>query len=130
MIRSPKSPKAMFLTTGLFVLAGIPAHAQQTGGPAGNEPDDPRLAILQAEDHVEPPSAILDAVMATTAEALRIGSIDATGTRFLRMVGDGFPTLERFAKRHYDLGQFQIDPAANRDRRLTTGRMPASRSTR
>ena len=83
-------------------------------------PEDPRLALLKTEAYLEPSPEVLDAVMATQNQPLRLQSPDPTGQMFMRMISDGFPTLATFAKRHYDLGQFQIDPRANRTRRFTT----------
>jgi dipeptidyl aminopeptidase/acylaminoacyl peptidase len=113
------------LARAAFVLALVPSGAlaaQEAGRAAGGavQPEDPRLAVLRAEDYLTPPQPVLDAVLATTAEELELENLDPSGRWFMRTVGDGFPSLELFAKRHYDLGQFQIDPAANRDRRLTT----------
>ena len=82
--------------------------------------EDPRLALLKTEAYLEPSPEVLDAVMATQNQPLRLQSPDPTGQMFMRMISDGFPTLATFAKRHYDLGQFQIDPRANRTRRFTT----------
>jgi dipeptidyl aminopeptidase/acylaminoacyl peptidase len=105
----------------LVLAPGAALEAQNAPGRGGAEqPQDARLAVLQTEDYLTPPQEVLDAVLATTMEDLRLDDLDPTGRFFLRTVGDGFPTLASFARRHYDLGQFQIDPAANRERRLTT----------
>ena len=114
------------LTLALTLWPSAPLDAQQRGAGAAaaqaqaDEPVDPRIQVLKAEDYLEPPQEILDAVLATTIEDLRISNMDPTGRHFMRTVGDGFPSLARFAKKHYDLGQFMVDPVANRDRRLTT----------
>jgi dipeptidyl aminopeptidase/acylaminoacyl peptidase len=122
--RSPSSALVPLFAVALCAAIAGGADAQQarSGAPDSGAADqaDPRLAVLQAEEYLTPPQPVLDAVLATTVEDLQLENLDPSGRYFLRAVGDGFPTLARFAKRHYDLGQFQIDPAANRDRRLTT----------
>ncbi|MGH7501944.1 MAG: S9 family peptidase [Longimicrobiales bacterium] len=125
---SNHAPRIRATFTAIAALAAVlapasPLHARQAQAderrPAVSS-DDPRLALLRTEDYLTPPQEVLDAVLATTVEDVRLDNLDPSGRFFLRTVGDGFPTLARFAKRHFDLGQFQIDPLANRDRRLTT----------
>jgi dipeptidyl aminopeptidase/acylaminoacyl peptidase len=83
-------------------------------------PVDPLMDLLATEAYITPPPAIHDAVLATAEQDLRFGNLDPSGRYFLRTLSGGFPSLERFAQPHLNLGQFQLDPAANRDRRLTT----------
>ena len=110
---------ALVLTSGPAALAGQnPAAGQEPAAPEA--PEDPRLTILKTEAYILPPAEVLEAVNAAAVRPLRLDNLDPSGRRFLRTVSDGFPTLARFARPHYDLGQFQIDPAANRNRRLTT----------
>lgn len=123
MDRNPLMARAALFALGAALTLPGTLLAQQArgGGPAqSEEPEDPRLAVLQAEDYLAPPQEVLDAVLATTIEDLRLSNLDPSGTFFMRTVGDGFPSLARFARKHYDLGQFMIDPVANRDRRMTT----------
>lgn len=103
----------------LLFIPAVALNAQQEEA-ENQAPEDPRLTLLGTEAYLTPPPAVLAAVMATQDQPLRLASPDPTGRLFLRALSDGFPTLAMFAKRHYDLGQFQIDPAANRNRRLTT----------
>ena len=114
----------LLVVIALLLLPAAALDAQQAGRGAGQaeplEPEDPRVVILNTESYLTPPPEVLEAVLATTIEDLRLGNLDPSGRLFVRTVGDGFPTLASFAKRRHNLGQFQIDPAANRNRRLTT----------
>lgn len=94
----------------LLVLA-LPANAQQNGAV------DPALTT---EAYLQPARAVADAVLAPRHENVRLSNLDPTGRWFLNTVSDGPPSLAVFARRHYNLGAFQVDPAANRSRRLTT----------
>ncbi|HJO30709.1 MAG TPA: prolyl oligopeptidase family serine peptidase [Acidobacteriota bacterium] len=102
-----------------LLVPAVALNAQQEDA-ENHAPEDPRLVLLNTEAYLMPPSEVLDAVMATQDQPLRMQNPDPTGQMFMRAVSDGFPALAMFAKRHYDLGQFQIDPAANRNRRFTT----------
>ncbi len=114
-------PTARSVSVLALALLFVPAAlAAQQGQEAPAEPEDPRLALLATEAYVTPPPEILDAVMATQNQPLRLASPDPSAGMFLRAVSDGFPTLASFAKPSYDLGQFMIDPAANRNRRMST----------
>ena len=108
-----------FVALAFLFIPVVALNAQQEDAES-QAPEDPRLALLKTEAYLTPPPEVLDAVMATQDQPLRLQSPDPTGQMFMRTVSDGFPTLAMFAKRHYDLGQFQIDPGANRTRRFTT----------
>jgi dipeptidyl aminopeptidase/acylaminoacyl peptidase len=110
----------LLLTPATTLLGQQSRPASQSSNQTATAAPDPRLTTLATEDYLTPPDPVLTAVMATTTPDLRLSNADPTGRYFLRTTDDGFPTLARFAKRHYDLGQFQVDPAANRERRLTT----------
>ncbi len=103
-----------------LLLVPVVALSAQQEQAEEQAPPDPRLVVLETESYIAPPAEVLNAVMATQDQPLRLASQDPTGQMFLRAVSDGFPTLASFAKESYDLGQFMIDPAANRQRRLTT----------
>ena len=121
----PVSRTALLVALVLFLVPPGALRGQQAGGGERSQAamaadDDPRMDILRTEAYLTPPPVILDAVMATAEQDLRLGSLDPSGRFFLRTLSDGFPPLERFARPHLNLGQFQVDPAANRSRRLTT----------
>jgi dipeptidyl aminopeptidase/acylaminoacyl peptidase len=77
-------------------------------------------APIVTEDYLEPPPHISAAVLAQTGNEVSLNNGDPTNTWFLQTVSDGLPTLASFAKPHLNLGAWQIDPAAYRNRRLTT----------
>ena len=117
----PVAVRGAVLTVFSLLLAPVATltlQGQQSAS-AGSAAQ-PLNQALTTEAYITPPKPVLDAVLATAVDDLRLGNSDPDARHFLRTVGDGFPTLARFARRHYDLGQFQIDPAANRTRRLTT----------
>jgi dipeptidyl aminopeptidase/acylaminoacyl peptidase len=99
------------LPLSLFALA-IPLTAQ-------DEPSEAELR-LAAESYTTPESVIAEAVLAPRWENVSLSGMNATGDWFLHTVSDGPPTLAIFAKPHLNLGALQIDPAADRHRRLTT----------
>jgi dipeptidyl aminopeptidase/acylaminoacyl peptidase len=109
---------AVLVVFGLLLSPAATFTFQDQKGAAGAPRDLPRA--LTTEAYLTPPKPVLDAVLATTVEDVRLANPNPDLQLFLRTVGDGFPTLDRFARRHYNLGQMQIDPAANRSRRLTT----------
>lgn len=111
--------RSIFIVALALLLLPVGLTAQQEEAES-QEPEDPRLTLLGTESYLAPPPEVLAAVMATQDQPLRLASQSPTGELFLRAVSDGFPTLARFAKESYDLGQFMIDPAANRNRRMTT----------
>jgi dipeptidyl aminopeptidase/acylaminoacyl peptidase len=84
-------------------------------------------AAIVTEDYLEPPAHISAAVLAQTGNEVSLNNGDPTGTWFLQTVSDGLPTLASFAKPHLNLGAWQIDPAAYRDRRLSTRNSAAYR---
>jgi len=102
---------------GLALLVGsAPISAQ-------NADRDELSAVPQAivtEDYIEPPAHIAAAVLAQTESRVSLNNGDPSNTWFLQTVSDGLPTLASFAKPHLNLGAWQIDPAAQRNRRLTT----------
>jgi len=121
MHRFPRSSRsALALATLALLLIPMVALGAQQEQAETQEPEDPRVALLNTEAYLTPPPEILDAVMSTQIQDLRLSSPDPDAQHFLRAVSDGFPSLASFAREHYDLGQFQIDPAANRNRRMTT----------
>ncbi len=99
-----------------FSFAAAPAVAQN----ADREELAAVPAAIVTEDYLEPPAHIAAAVLAQTGNRVSLGNGDPTNTWFLQTVSDGLPRLESFAKPHLNLGAWRIDPAAYRNRRLTT----------
>ena len=106
--------RSIFIVALALLLLPVGLTAQQEEAES-QEPEDPRLTLLGTESYLAPPPEVLAAVMATQDQPLRLASQSPTGELFLRAVSDGFPTLARFAKESYDLGQFMIDPADGAD---------------
>jgi dipeptidyl aminopeptidase/acylaminoacyl peptidase len=92
----------------LFLLsaAAVPAFAS----------DDP----LVVERYLHPPKEVMDAVLAPWHLNVSLGNLSPDRTRFLIVERDGMPSLAALARPSYNLGGLQIDPAANRHRRLST----------
>jgi dipeptidyl aminopeptidase/acylaminoacyl peptidase len=106
---------AALIAAGLLVGPSLrPAAAQSA--PVGSQP----RAVLDTEGYVEPDAVIRDAVLAPRWRNVTVSNLDPTGRYFVHAVSDGPPPLERFARPHLNLGALQIDPQANRSRRLTT----------
>jgi len=104
-------------------LAGLALLVGSAPVTAQNADRDELAAVPQAiitEDYIEPPAHIAAAVLAQTESRVSLNNGDPTNTWFLQTVSDGMPTLAAFAKPHLNLGAWQIDPAAQRNRRLTT----------
>lgn len=102
---------------GVTMLAGVsPVDAQNA---ARDELASVPTPIVN-EDYIEPPAHIAAAVLAQTGDEVSLNNGDPSNTWFLQTVSDGLPSLESFAKPHLNLGAWQIDPAAYRNRRLTT----------
>ena len=95
----------------LVVLAATPLAAQNA--------DPTEVGIIGTEAYLTPPEHILEAAMAPRWERVNLGNLNPSGEWFLRTLADGFPTVAQYAKKSYDLGQFQVDPLANRHRRLS-----------
>ena len=111
--------RAIGIVALAILFVPVVALSQQEQAETEDAPD-PRVVILGTEAYLTPPPLVLDAVMATQDQPLRLTGQSPTENLFLHAVSAGFPTLASFAKPSYDLGQFMIDPAANRQRRMTT----------
>jgi dipeptidyl aminopeptidase/acylaminoacyl peptidase len=102
---------------GLGLLFGTSALAAQNADREELATVDPAIV---AEDYIEPPAHIAAAVLAPRWEDVSLGNGDVTNTWFLQTVSDGPPSLASYAKPHLNLGAWRIDPAAKRNRNLTT----------
>ncbi len=105
----------------LLAIAGGPfassLDAQNSNGAAMATPD---MQALQTEDYLAPSDEIVAAVLAPRWEDVSLSNGDPTNTWFLNAVSDGLPSLASFAKPHYNLGAWKVDPRAKRNRNLTT----------
>ena len=105
-------PIAVLALLAVFLLPAGQATAQQAGAADEN-------SVFAVEDYITPPADILAAAFAPRWENLNLGSPNPSGEWFLNTLREGFPALAQYAKTSYDLGQFQVDPAANRHRSLS-----------
>ncbi len=75
---------------------------------------------LTTESYIQPPKAVMEAVLAPWSENVSPGPISPDGTRFLIVERIGMPSLADMARPHVNLGGFQVDTVAERDRNLST----------
>lgn len=87
--------------------------------PAQGQVPPPNTA-LTSETFVRPAATIAEAALAPRHLNATLGNPSPDGQYFIDGIGHGAPTMASFAKPFYRLGGQQIDPAANRSRRLTT----------
>ncbi len=86
---------------------------------AQDAPSEVERRILE-ESYTVPTAAIAEAALAPRWENVSASNLDPTGSFFVHTVSDGPASLPVFARPHLNLGALQIDPAADRYRRLTT----------
>jgi dipeptidyl aminopeptidase/acylaminoacyl peptidase len=78
------------------------------------------VEALTKEGYLMPPAEIAEAVLAPRHLNVSLGNPSPDRKYFLRSQSEGMPTLESFARPHYNLGGVFIDYRANRARNLTT----------
>ncbi len=96
---------------------GITAFAQTVPNRAtpAKDPKSP----LEAEGYIQPPASVAKLVAAPRMNNFTWGT-PSTTRKFLLHALSEEPTLATLGKRHYNLGGWQIDPAGNRSRAMTT----------
>lgn len=112
--------------TGLLALpfaAPAPLAAQNQTGASANAAGSSAVAkgdLLADEGYVAPPEAIAKLVTAPREKNVSFTN-PSPGARqfFMRPLSDGLPQLKYVGKAHHNLGGFQIDYLANRERALT-----------
>jgi dipeptidyl aminopeptidase/acylaminoacyl peptidase len=104
------------------LLAVIPVEAQtNSNGDLWSSAVVDYDHIIEAEGYLRPPAIIEQAVLAPRHLQVSLSNLNAPmGTTFLNSLGDVMPSLEHFARPHYDLAGWQIDYIANRSRNLTS----------
>ena len=104
-------PRHTGLLAAAVALSALAAAAQS--GPQRNgttkDPNDP----INAEGYIKPPEAVAKLVAAPRMSNFTWGNPSPTRKWLLHPLTEE-PTLEFLGKRHYNLGGWQIDPAANR----------------
>jgi dipeptidyl aminopeptidase/acylaminoacyl peptidase len=113
-MRAPSLHALRFIGTFTLALTTASPLAAQAK-PAQNS--DP----ISAEGYISPPEALAKLVTAPREANVTYAS-PSPGSRkfFMRTVSDGLPSLNLLGKAHHNLGGFQVDQAANRERGLTT----------
>ncbi len=106
----------------LAVAAGAPALRAQDADtvPDQDDPPSPAELLLASEDWVEPPPEISEAVLAPRHTNVTLSRLSPDGRWFLREVGDGPITMERFARPFDELGGQFLEPQSNRSRSMST----------
>ena len=98
---------------------GLTAQAQNNGiRPATTKVKDP-TSPLEAEGYIRPPEAVAKLIAAPRMNNFTWGT-PSTTRKFLLHALTEEPTLETLGKKHYNLGGWQVDPAGNRARAMTT----------
>jgi dipeptidyl aminopeptidase/acylaminoacyl peptidase len=110
--------------TGLLALPVTvpqPLAAQNQSGAAGTSAGgSTKGELLADEGYVTPPEAITKLVTAPRDKNASF-TMPSPGARqyFMRPLSDGLPQLKYVGKAHHNLGGFQVDHFANRERALT-----------
>ena len=115
----------LLAVTGLLALPfALPqplAAQNQSGAPANAAaPAAAKGDLIADEGYVTPPEAIAKLVTAPREKNVSF-SAPSPGARqyFMRTLSDGLPQLKYVGKAHHNLGGWQIDYLANRERSLT-----------
>lgn len=80
---------------------------------AGSDP-------LTTEAYLQPPKPVMDAVLAPWTENVTPGPISPDGSRYLIVERIAMASLSDMGRPHVNLGGFQVDTVAERERNLTT----------
>ena len=119
-----RTPPARFLF--VFVVPAAVAwpagalRAQDAADQAGRpDPPSPAEVLLASEEWVEPPAEIADAVLAPRHRNVSLNRVSPGGRWFLREVGDGPITMDRFARHFDELGGQFLEPRTSRHRNLS-----------
>ncbi len=101
-----------FATTAALVSVLASPIAAQTTGTAQD-------SVIRSERYVAPPGPIASAVLAPRHRNITLAEPSPDRKWFLREVGDGPVTMDRFSKPFHELGGLFVDFRANRSRTLT-----------
>lgn len=108
MMRSP-------LALALLAAVAFALPAQDA-----NSSIEAAKAVLAAESYVQPPEAIRKLVTAPRYLNVSLNQASPDRRFFLKQQSEGMPSVTDFGKPHLYFGGLQVDPAANRNRALTT----------
>ncbi len=77
--------------------------------------------MISRQGYQEPPEDIKNLVLAPRHENVTLNNLSPDRSVFLNSIGDGLTPMSRMGKPYKNIGGIEIDTAANRHRRLTTG---------
>ncbi len=77
--------------------------------------------LISEQGYQEPPDEIRELVLAPRYENVTLNNLSPGRSVFLNALGDGLTPIERLGKPYRNLGGLEVDTAANRHRRYTTG---------
>ncbi|MGQ0539984.1 MAG: TolB family protein, partial [Gemmatimonadaceae bacterium] len=89
------------------------AGAQAASRPLGVD------ETIRAEFFVQPPNALVDAVLAPRYRNVSVSNLSPDRTWFINEIGDGPVTMDVFSKPFHELGGLFVDFRAHRSRSLT-----------
>ena len=78
-------------------------------------------SILSEQGYQEPPQEIKELVLAPRHENVTLNNLSPDRALFLNALGDGLTPMSRLGKTYQNLGGLELDTAASRHRRFTTG---------
>ncbi|MBL0937912.1 MAG: S9 family peptidase [Gemmatimonadaceae bacterium] len=113
-------PALLATLTLPHTVAAQASNSGSAGASASASNSSAKSDPLADEGYVTPPEAIARLVTAPRELNSTFAS-PSPGNRkyFMRMVSDGLPSLKQVGKTHHNLGGWQIDQRANRERTLT-----------
>ncbi len=77
--------------------------------------------VLTEQGYQEPPQEIKEHVLAPRYENVSLSNLGPDRSFFLNAIRDGLTPIERLAKPYHNFGGIEVDTAANRQRRFTSG---------
>src|SRR5437868_571766 len=98
----------------LLVAGTLGAQDKANGNSLANDP------VLSSEKYVRPPAEIERLVAAPTHLNVTLSNQSPNRRYFIKLHGEGTPTVQNFGKPWYNLAGLQVDPHANRARALTS----------
>ena len=115
------TPLLAFIVLLAIAAPAAALHGQDADAKAAQQdpPPSPAEVLLASEDWVEPPTEIAEAVLARRHMNVSLSRVSPDGRWFLREVGDGPITMDRFSRSFDELGGQFLEPQANRARTLS-----------
>ena len=98
----------------LLVAGTLGAQDKSTGNSIAADP------VLSSEKYVRPPAEIERLVAAPRHLNVTLSNQSPNRRYFIKLQGEGMPTVQNFGKPWYNLAGLQVDPRANRARVLTS----------